>query len=104
MRVSVAIAPRYDKFLAAHGRGRIFEDHFERVRNLSVVVDDIFSAEGADGLWRAPIGKRSSRIVPKGAKRADAAIAVVGVIRSGAEPKVPVQPRGRIAVRRMAHA
>src|SRR6266702_3786277 len=46
----------------------------------------------------------TSGIVPEGAKSADAAVAVVGVIRSGSKPKVPVQPRGRISVRRIAHA
>src|SRR5882724_1564742 len=118
MRVGVAIAPGHDKFLAAYGRGRILEDHFERVRNLTVVLDDVFAAEGAYCLGRinahrpvddvqqmdAPVGERSTGIIPKGAKRAYAAIAVVGVVRSGPKPKVPVEPGGRIAVRRIAHA
>src|SRR6202043_2059945 len=46
----------------------------------------------------------SSGIIPKGAKAADAAVAVVGVVRSGSKPKVPVQPGGRIAVGRIAHS
>src|SRR5437879_12477005 len=118
MRISVPIAPPDDKFLAAYRRCWILEHHLERVRNLTVVLDDIFSAEGAHGLGRinahrpvhdvqqmhAPVSKRSSGIVPKGAKSADATVAVVGVIRSGSKPKVPVQPRGRSGVRRIAHA
>src|SRR5713226_6327493 len=52
----------------------------------------------------APVGKRSSGIVPEGAKAADAAVAVVGVVRGGSKPEVPVQPRRRIAVWRIAHA
>src|SRR2546425_8865332 len=114
MRIGVAIAPRDDKFFAAHRRCWILEDDFERVRYLTVVLDDVFSAEGAHGLRRidshgpmddvqemhAPVGERSSGIVPKGAKSADAAIAVVGVVRSGAKPKVPVQPKiGRASCR-----
>src|SRR5260370_20487123 len=118
MRIGVAVAPPDDKFLAAYRRCRVLEDYFERVRYLTVVLDDIFSSEGAHGLgsinahgpvhdvqqMHAPVGKRSSGIVPKGAKRADAAVAVVGVIRSGSKPKVPVQPKGRIGDRGNAHA
>src|SRR5439155_22894413 len=118
MRIGVAIAPRDDKFLSAHRRCWILEDYFERVRYLNVVLDHIFTPEGAHGLgsidahrpmhdvdqMHAPVGECSSRIVPKGAKSADAAIAVVGVVRSGAKPKVPVQPGRWITVGRIAHA
>src|SRR5260370_2374563 len=52
----------------------------------------------------APVGECSSGIIPKGAKTAYAAIAVVGMVRSRSKPKVPVQPGGRIGGGRIAHS
>ena len=118
MRIGVPIAPGDNEFFSAHRGCGVFKDHFKRVRNLAVVIEDIFTAEGTHSLGcvnthrpmhyvhqvYAPVGQCSSGIVPEGAEAADAAIAVVGVVRSGAKPKVPVQPRRRIGIWRIAHA
>ena len=117
-RIGVAVAPGDDKFFAAYGGCGVLEDHFECVRNFAVVIEDVLSAEGTHGLGRihahrpmddvqqmdAPIGQCSSGIVPEGAKAADAAIAVVGVVGSGSKPKIPVEPSRGIGVGRIAHA